>query len=291
MIHLYNTASQALARQIVIEAEASTHDPMTPLRKLALSDYGELMLSLPDAELPFLSGYLSPLPPAEEQAIWTGASGRELLQDSLSFSRIVVSKFEGFTGQTISDARVLDYGCGFGRLLRIMSYYVDRNKLFGVDPWDRSIAICKDWNVPAEVAQSDFLPTDLPMEGQFDLAYSYSVFTHTSERATRSALAALRKRATSGALLAMTVREVEFWRRWAPSQGMSEEKIASLIDSHETKGFAFESINLEPVDGDITFGNTSMSLGWIEKNISGWSIIGYDRGIDYTQTIIFMRPR
>ena len=291
MLHLYNTSSQALARKIIEKAEAEKGDPMSVLRNLALTDFGELLLSMPDSTLPYLSTQLSALPEASEQAIWTGASGRELLQDSLSFSRIIVSRFEKLTGREITGARVLDYGCGFGRLLRIMSYYSDKVRLYGVDPWDRSIEICEKYRVPAILAQSEFLPASLPISGAFDLIYSYSVFTHTSERATKSALKALRQYTNSDTVLAFTIREVEFWRMWAPSQGFTPEKIEELVSNHEVKGFSFEPINLEPIDGDITFGNTSMTLNWISENILEWELIGYDRGIDYTQTILFLRPR
>jgi SAM-dependent methyltransferase len=291
MIHLYNTAAQTLAREIVQRAEANgSSDPMPVLRELCLTDFGELILSMPAADLPNLSAKLAALPEPSEQAIWTGASGRELLQDSLSFTRIVTNRFEKLTDKDITKARVLDYGCGFGRLLRMFNYYVDKDNLFGIDPWDRSVAICKQYNVPANVVQSDFLPTGLPLEGAFDLMYSYSVFTHTSERATKAALKSLRKYAGSGTVLAMTIREVEFWRHWAPAAGFTDARIEEIVASHHTVGFAFEPINLEPVDGDITFGNTSMTLAWLAQNLPEWKVVGYDRGIDYTQTILFLQP-
>lgn len=44
----------------------------------------------------------------------------------------------GLAGKTI-----LDYGCGWGRLLRLMNYYSDSDKVDGVDPMAISIEHCE----------------------------------------------------------------------------------------------------------------------------------------------------
>jgi trans-aconitate methyltransferase len=36
----------------------------------------------------------------------------------------------------LSDARVLDYGCGRGRLTRLLYKYIPYSRLYALDPWD-----------------------------------------------------------------------------------------------------------------------------------------------------------
>jgi len=292
MYHIYDPSRSQALKHILAEAEASvgTDAILSQVRRLCLTDFCELLLGLPDTTLPNISQALPHTPPDEEQRIWTGSAGHELLQDTISFTRILNERSRQHRKQPLTGARILDYGCGFGRILRAMLYFTDPDKLFGVDPWDRSIEICRQHGVLASLAQSEFLPDALPVEGLFDVAYSYSVFTHLSPRATRAALGALRKSISNDGFLAITIRDVEFWSRWGPSAGFSAEKIEALIKAHNSEGFAYAPSDLAPVDGDVTFGNTSISWDWFAQNAPAWRVVDYDRGIDYSQPVLILRP-
>lgn len=292
MYHNYYSSRSQSVKHILAAAETSSGIDalLSQARQLCLNDFCDLLLSLPDTTLPQLSRALPSMPAEGEQRIWTGAAHHELMQDTISFTRIVNEWSWRHRKQSLKSARILDYGCGFGRILRAMLFYSDPDKLFGVDPWDRSIEICRQHRVMATLAQSDFLPTRLPVEGLFDVAYSYSVFTHTSRRATLAALGALRKSISDDGFLVITVRDVEFWTRWGPSSGLSDEEVSDLTKSHNKDGFAFIPINLVPIDGDITFGNTSISWEWFAQNTPEWRIVDYDRGIDSSQVVLILRP-
>ena len=80
-------------------------------------------------------------------------------------------------------ARVLDFGCGWGRLTRMLARDVTPGQLYGCDPAQGILDVCRADRVPAELARSDFLPQRVPFDGPFDLAFAFSVFTHLSERA------------------------------------------------------------------------------------------------------------
>jgi SAM-dependent methyltransferase len=87
----------------------------------------------------------------------------------------------------LADARVLDFGFGYGRHLRAMVYFTDPKNLYGCDPWPPSLARCHEDSLFGHLAASQFLPIDLPFLGTFDLIYAFSVFTHLLARATRQA--------------------------------------------------------------------------------------------------------
>jgi SAM-dependent methyltransferase len=167
------------------EAEAvaaSTTDSalaLLSLRKLGLDNYGLFMISLPNPHYPALSKILPRMSSHEVQKTWTGASGVELLKQTLAFTRIVENTFVRHMGRTLHDASILDFGCGYGRILRMMYHYSNPDQIWGVDPWDMSIATCKDDGVLGHLAQSERVPESLPAgETKFDLAFAFSVFTH-----------------------------------------------------------------------------------------------------------------
>src|SRR6266487_1938861 len=103
------------------------------LRQIAFADFAELMFSLPREELPALSASLPRMAAVEDQQFWTGGHGHELLKQTVPFVRGVAHTYTEHCGR-IARARVLDFGCGYGRHLRLMPYYVDPERLYGCDP-------------------------------------------------------------------------------------------------------------------------------------------------------------
>ena len=45
------------------------------------------------------------------------------------------------------------------------------------------------------------------------------------------------------------------------------------------------------MDGDVTYGDTSVTLGWLAQNCPGWSIAALDHTLDDRfQTYVYLRP-
>ena len=271
-----------------IAAKGDVEATVESLRSLSLDDFGLLLLSMPNKQWPKLSKVLPAMASDDVQRKWTGACGTPLLQQSLDFVRAVRTEFVAATGRPLEGAKILDYGCGYGRLLRLMMRYAVLDNLVGCDPLEESIQICREDGIPCRLDVTDFLPESLPYPDEtFDLMFAFSVFTHTSLRASKAALAALRKTAVPDALLAITIRPVEYW---ANDPAYTEEA-PKLQKKHRKEGFVFVPHEREAVDGDITYGDTSMSLDYLASIAEGWKISGYDRSIfDENQIIVFLRP-
>jgi SAM-dependent methyltransferase len=168
-----------------------------------------------------------------------------------------------------------------------MYYVAEPARIFGVDPMRRSIEVCREDGVLGNLAQSDYLPSTLPVgDMRFDLIYSYSAFTHLSLRAACAALAVLRRSIKPDGLLVLTIRPVEFWSRY----GLEPEVASRLQHDHAARGFAFRPHEMAPIDGDIPYGDTSMSIDWLIHQCPGWSYRGYDQGLDRLQTMILLSP-
>jgi hypothetical protein len=249
----------------VDEAIADTPSADVPalLAGISLEDWGELLLDVP-AAYPNLRDRFPSMPSDEVQDSWTGRHGTQLLAQSVWFTRWLVSEYEDATGMRIGEARVLDFGCGWGRLMRLLFKYVDVERIYGVDPWDESIRLCREHGVPGNLAISEYVPNELPFDGPFDLIYAYSVFTHLSEWTTQVALETLRRYIAPGGALAITIRPPDYWQYSGQP---------TMVEEHQRRGFAFVPHKRAPIEGDITYGDTSMSTGYIQRHFPFWRII------------------
>lgn len=270
------------------ERAGTVDEALAILRELPLAHFGWLLWEMPNAELPGLSTLLPAMARVEDQNLWTGTNGFPLLKQSVSFIHVVGREYHRLTGRTLADQRMLDYGSGWGRFLRLMSRYTAPDNIWGVDPWDRSIEVCARDRVWGHCVQSEYLPDTLKVEGSFDLAYAYSVFTHTSEAATRTALAAIRKTMSPDGVLAMTIRPIEYWD--LATQFIETLPVEALKASHRETGFAFAPHMAEP-GVEQHYGDTSMTLEWLAKAAAGWTIASHEISIeDPYQLIVFLRP-
>jgi SAM-dependent methyltransferase len=265
-------------------------DAITGLRPLGLDDFGYILLSMPDPEYPKLSRLLPAMASDEVQRNWTGNHGLPLLQQTTAFVRALSYHYTRVTGRQMDDASVLDFGCGYGRIARLLYYFTGEEHVYGVDPWDQAIDLCRMSGLCANFMVSDYLPAFLPVgEGRFDLIYAFSVFTHLSRRAMIMSLNTLRKYIADDGVLAMTIRPVEYWEH---DPQMSREQKDTLALRHRAEGFAFCPHNRVPIDGDVTYGDASMTLDWIAVTFPEWAIKGTDRSLnDSLQRYVFMVPR
>lgn len=268
-------------------------DVLEILRQLCLDDFAELLLELPNLRLPSLSSVLPRMADEEVQKNWTGNSGTALLSQTANFVRLVVHNYQSLRGRGIENGTILDFGCGYGRIIRLFYYLTSPANIWGVDPRQESVDICRADGVRAHLAVSDYLPTALPLENtDFDLIYAFSVFTHLSERAVTQALRTLRRYTAKQGLLVITIRPVEYWQ--APGAVRDSHERARLLEEHQNNGFAFfpHGLVAAVIDGETTYGDTSISFEWLKKHAEHWDVVKYDRSlIDPLQIHVYLAPK
>ena len=253
--------------------------------EISIDAFGNLLLDVP-ATYPNIKAFFPSMPPNEIQDNWNGRHGTTLLSASLAIIKTLVTGYTELTGKDLKSSTVLDYGCGWGRLIRLLYKYVPYENIYGADPWDKSIELCKQHGVKANLAISDYVPNQLPFERKFDLIYAYSVFTHLSEKTTKTVLSTLRRYMDPNGILMITIRPKKFWS--FHQQGKFKQEMYQM---HEKTGFAFTPHLREPVNGEITYGDTSISLGYMEENFPQWELarLIVNRADPY-QTLLFLRP-
>jgi SAM-dependent methyltransferase len=229
------------------------------------------MLLTQDYEVhPNIRALLPDMPEASLQLLWNGASGARLANQSKTFYAKVGERFARYSECSMADARVLDFGCGWGRLTRFFARDVAPGALCGCDPVEQILDVCRSSGVPAALARSDFLPERLPFEGSFDLAFSFSVFTHISEAAHWACMRALHSSLRPGALLVLTVRPPAYLHY----NSLMHPALRSLGADFRTRlqepRYVFvphpaEPSHLQYAGGEMTYGETVITAAYIRE--------------------------
>ncbi len=221
------------------------------------------------------------MPSDEFQAAWVGSSGEQLLRQSVLFVKTCIAHYERHCGRSISRANILDYGVGWGRIIRLFNRFVPEGQLFGVDAWDHILEIARGLGVRAHLESVSSYPTELPFENKFGLILAFSVFTHLSEKS-----ATLAARVCAGALspkgvFIATIRPLEFF-----VDGTYEE----LRLSYAARGFGFSpNRSIEALDGDISYGDAAIAVDYIEKHWPWLKVVSLDYSMsDPAQLIVIM---
>lgn len=272
-----------------INDRTTIDDVLAALRPLGLDDFGAVLYFMPDPNYPKLSGILPKMASEKVQVDWTGNSGMTLLRQTSAFVRATACAVGQYTDQTMRNCRMLDYGCGYGRIARLMLAYCNQDALFGVDPLQESINLCNKAGLGPAFRLSDYLPETLPVEGKFEVIYAFSVFTHTSKKATLKCLDTLRDYVSPDGLLVITVRPIEYWSHHEDAR--KPGRLDELVNQHRREGFVFVPHNWAPIDGDIVYGDTSISMAWLRANLNAWTIAGTDRSLeDSLQRYVYLKP-
>jgi len=256
-------ADDRLAR---IDAACATGGPerYALFRELE-TDLWALLLTQEYTLHPHIRELLPDVPEPEWQQLWNGASGVRLAAQSAAFYDRLRARY----GRPLGDARVLDFGCGWGRLTRYLARDVAPGMLYGCDPVQGILDVCRRSGVPATLARSDHVPDRLPFDGRFELAFAFSVFTHLSEAAHEACLRALHRALAPGGVLVVTVRPLEYLR-FNPAM---HELAAAHADRLDEPLYLFAPHPPEPqhpqyAGGEMTYGETVITPAYIRER---WS--------------------
>lgn len=275
----------------LISPSHTRSDVLKQLRRLSFSDFGGVLLSIPNPDYPKISSLLPKMASDDVQQSWTGSAGLTLLTQSVDFVRALIYNFTKLTGRSLENSKILDFGCGYGRITRLMYYFSDEDHVFGVDPWDQSIEICHADGLRKNFHVSDYLPSRLPItETQFDLIFAFSVFTHLSKRATETCLHTLTDHIKPDGIIAITIRPVEYWD--VDIEARKLDVVEHQKSLHREVGFSFLAHNRSSVDGDVTYGDTSLTMEWLKQSFPSLTLVGMDRSLsDPYQIYIFLQKK
>jgi SAM-dependent methyltransferase len=236
-------------------------------------DVWALLLTQEYDTYPNIRALLPRVPEPSFQELWNGNSGVALATQSRAFYSKMRERYGAHSGRPLADSRVLDFGCGWGRLTRYLARDVAPGRLYGCDPVEGILQVCRENRVPATLARSEPVPERVPFDGEFELAFAFSVFTHISESAHQSCLRALHGCLRPGGLLVLTVRPPEYMRVSSMMRGALEalgpEPAAPLAEPR----YLFmphppDPRHLQYQGGEMSYGETVITLPYVRER---WS--------------------
>jgi SAM-dependent methyltransferase len=120
-------------------------------------------------------------PSEATQTQFVGSSNEHAMHEGFSFFRYVKAYASALAWPISQNSKILDFGVGWGRIIRAFAKEVPPENLFGVDVDPDILKQCELNGIPGRF--STIQPTGrLPfVDGEFDIVYAYSVFSHLPE--------------------------------------------------------------------------------------------------------------
>lgn len=151
-------------------------------------------------------------PEPQIQVNMIGTSGEAALHEPKNFY-LQIHDVAKKTNLTFSkDTKILDFGCGYGRMYRFFMKDVPPGNLIGTDVTTSFYQICLDTFPPKEsvfMVNEPFPPLSFD-NSTFDIIYLYSIFSHLSEDCFTAWLDEFYRICKPGGLIIFTVRQQSF---------------------------------------------------------------------------------
>jgi SAM-dependent methyltransferase len=160
---------------------------------------------------PFLERYLPSLTgdPRYEEGV-VGTSGNEALLRGFQVYQLFKQRYAEYADPLTPESRVLDFGCGWGRVIRFFLREVAPENLIGIDANERTVRICRETNRWCRFEHCAVLPPSGLAPDSFDLIYAWSVFSHLSEEAHVRWLEEFERLLRSNGVLVLTTFQRDF---------------------------------------------------------------------------------
>lgn len=250
-------------------------------------------------------------PPAELQILTTGQAGEATLKPAAAFYGDVVETFRDAGNAFDPDTRILDFGCGWGRITRFFLREVPLRNLHGVDVDPDFIRVCRETFGSDQFVECDSGPPLEYPDERFDIIFAFSVFSHLSESISLRWMREFARLIRPGGLLAFTTRN-EAFLSLCESLGKSgtplsqhHRVLANLFDDWEDARNRLrrgEFLHVGASGGGLRdasfYGESFIPRSYVERAYGEWFEIvhcapdGVARdGGNYEQTGYFLRRR
>jgi SAM-dependent methyltransferase len=149
-------------------------------------------------------------PDDELQKQFVGSSNESAMIEGFEFFK-VLKGYSAALGKPFNNTtKVLDFGCGWGRFLRIFTNYITDENLYGVDIDPFIIEECHKNQVPGNISRI-FPNGNLPYpDNFFDCVMSYSVFTHLPEYIHNNWIKEIARVSKPGCVFVLTLESIRF---------------------------------------------------------------------------------
>ncbi len=125
-----------------------------------------------------------PFPTEDIQVITNGQRGEITAKGAISILDCVMSCISEVYAPSIEfkDMHILDYGCGWGRITRLLPFYFNTEKITGADVDDRLINSANELLPFIEHYKIESMEVLPFKDACFDVVFANSVFSHLSKK-------------------------------------------------------------------------------------------------------------
>ncbi len=216
------------------------------------------------AGFPALKQALPGMPPAEIQKQWAGRSGMSTLGVQVqAWYEIFKRQIATHLPLGLASVRLLDFGCGWGSVLRYFVRDIPNAGLFGCDPLAAIVRTAAELNPHARFALSERIPQRMPFTEIFDVVIASSVWTHLSEATSEACLGAVYEALRPGGLFLLTIRPPDY--RFTCPSFPDKAEAGRILARH---GYLFAPQG-HGVGGEVTYGETIIGMDYIRRNWTG----------------------
>jgi SAM-dependent methyltransferase len=189
---------------------------------------------------PTLRRILPSMPDEEVQIQITGSAGDTVLGEGFTIYRLFKRLFEQYVGELTTCTKCLDFGCGWGRVIRFFLKDLEPSQLVGTDANPFLIDICRSTNHWCSFNVNNRLPPISSFaESTFELIYCFSVFSHLPEDVHEKWLTELHRILRPGGLLIATTWPRNFIERCDAAR--RNEEFAYLPNRHSEGNFKWKN--------------------------------------------------
>lgn len=245
---------------------------------------GELASALPD------------FPPNDIQVEYVGSALSSAIREAYGFYAHAKQMFSTHGENPGNDDCFLDFGCGWGRYIRLFSKDYPSRSIFAADVNADIIDECRKRDLPGEFMHISPLGAFSLPDGKISSAMAYSVFTHLPEDVHLHWRTELARVTKPGAVLVITVQPRRFLRyienrgreilgpkifgnrigllrhfqlgkrrgsnAWHKLLAESADRVPEFAARYDNGELVF----MEGTDGNKTYGDAIVPVSYIEKN-------------------------
>jgi ubiquinone/menaquinone biosynthesis C-methylase UbiE len=211
-----------------------------------------------------IRNFLPGFPDDATQIMFTALKGDEALAEAFGFYKAIKEQYKKFKGEIHESDKILDFGCGWGRVIRFFLKDFQPANTWGCDPLEGMIELCKAQNKWSRFEATHTAPPSPFQENTFDAIYSYSVFSHLSEDMHLKILAEIKRILKPGGIYLTTTRNRAFISGGSTNKDSSRafpetEKALQLYDQGSFCHHSFQDKNWP------FWGETAISQKYVEE--------------------------
>jgi len=183
-----------------------------PFERFAgLPDHAWLETLIRSLTEPVIDGVPMPRFPDDGLQVNTvGTAGAEPLREAAQFFA-AVERYTTELGRPLGPStRLLDFGCGWGRILRFFLRDCRAAHLQGVDVDPMLVDVCRSTFPYGTFDQVEPLPPTSFADGAFDVITAYSVFSHLAEHASQAWVHEFARLLRPGGVMLVTTQRRDF---------------------------------------------------------------------------------